>query len=34
MRLAYATTFNTHEVTNWSGTPYHMSRAFQQQGYP
>src|SRR3990167_361420 len=31
MRLAYATTFNASEVTNWSGTPYHMSRTFQQQ---
>lgn len=32
LRIAYTTTFNAQEVKNWSGTPYHMSQAFEQQG--
>ena len=28
MRIAYTTTFNANDVHNWSGTPYHMSKAF------
>lgn len=32
MRIAYATTFDARDVHNWSGTPYHMSHAFSQQG--
>lgn len=31
MKLAYATTFDARDVHNWSGTPYHMSDAFEQQ---
>jgi glycosyltransferase involved in cell wall biosynthesis len=27
MRIAYTTTFDARDVHNWSGTPYHMSRA-------
>jgi glycosyltransferase involved in cell wall biosynthesis len=32
MRIAYATTFDARDVHNWSGTPFHMSRAFIQEG--
>ncbi len=32
MKLAYATTFDSCNVTNWSGTPFYMSNAFEQQG--
>lgn len=32
MRIAYATTFDARDVHNWSGTPYHMSRAFSEEG--
>lgn len=32
MRIAYATTFDAQQVHNWSGTPYHMSKAFEQAG--
>jgi len=32
MKLAYTTTFDAQDITNWSGTPFYMSRAFQQQG--
>lgn len=28
MRIAYTTTFNANDVHNWSGTPYHMAKAF------
>lgn len=33
MRLAYATTFDARDVHNWSGTPYHMSRALENAGF-
>lgn len=29
MKLVYATLFNARDVNQWSGTPYYMSRAFQ-----
>lgn len=32
MQIAYTTTFDANDVHNWSGTPYHMSRALQQAG--
>jgi glycosyltransferase involved in cell wall biosynthesis len=32
MRIAYTTTFNAMDVHNWSGTPFHMSRALHQSG--
>lgn len=32
MRIAYTTTFDARHVHNWSGTPYHMSRAFADEG--
>ena len=32
MRIAYATTFDAQDVHNWSGTPYHMSKALQAAG--
>lgn len=32
MKIAFATTFNPHDVHRWSGTPYHMSQALQKQG--
>lgn len=32
MRIAYTTTFNAQDVHNWSGTPFHMSRAFTEAG--
>lgn len=32
MRIAYTTTFDAQNVRNWSGTPYHMSRAFIKEG--
>lgn len=28
MRIAYTTTFDAKDIHHWSGTPYHMSRAF------
>lgn len=31
MKLAFATTFDSHNITKWSGTPFHMARAFEQQ---
>src|SRR3990167_9363888 len=31
MKLAYATTFDAKDVLNWSGTPFYMSHAFQQE---
>jgi glycosyltransferase involved in cell wall biosynthesis len=32
MRIAYTTTFDARDVHNWSGTPYHMSHAFSEEG--
>jgi glycosyltransferase involved in cell wall biosynthesis len=32
MRIAYATTFDARDVHNWSGTPYHMSKALISAG--
>jgi len=32
MKLAYATTFDSRDVSNWSGTPYYMSNFFRQNG--
>ncbi len=32
MKLAYATTFDARDVINWSGTPFYMSNAIEQQG--
>lgn len=30
MKLAYASTFNSQDVANWSGTPFYMAQAFTQ----
>ena len=32
MQLTYATTYNAQDVSKWSGTPYFMTRAFEQNG--
>jgi len=32
MNLCFATTFDARDISNWSGTPYHMSRAFAEGG--
>ncbi len=32
MKITYTTTFDACDVHNWSGTPYHMSRAFVESG--
>lgn len=32
MKLVIASTFDSRDVANWSGTPYYMSKAFAQQG--
>lgn len=32
MRIAFATTFDPHNIHNWSGTPYHMAHAMREQG--
>ncbi len=32
MRIAYTTTTDARDVHNWSGTPYHMSKAFAAGG--
>ncbi len=32
MKIAYATTFDSNDISNWSGTPFHMSKAFTQNG--
>lgn len=32
MKFAYATTFDSRDVANWSGTPYNMANAFSEQG--
>lgn len=33
MKIAYATTFDAHDVHNWSGTPFYMSQAFTMAGH-
>jgi glycosyltransferase involved in cell wall biosynthesis len=32
MKLAYASTFDSRDILNWSGTPFHMSKAFSEAG--
>jgi glycosyltransferase involved in cell wall biosynthesis len=32
MKIAYATTFDSHNVRNWSGTPFYMPKAFINNG--
>lgn len=32
MKLAYATTFSVDDVSSWSGTPFHMAKAFRKEG--
>lgn len=32
MKLAFATTFDSQDITKWSGTPFHMVNALLQQG--
>ncbi len=32
MQIAYATTFDANDVHNWSGTPFHMAKAFAANG--
>jgi glycosyltransferase involved in cell wall biosynthesis len=32
MKLAYATTFDARDILNWSGTPFHMAKEFQNSG--
>ncbi len=32
MKIAYATTFDAHDVHNWSGTPFYMSQALAATG--
>lgn len=32
MKFAIATTFDARDVANWSGTPFHMTKAFEQSG--
>ncbi len=32
MRIAYTSTFDSRDVHNWSGTPFHMSHALADQG--
>jgi glycosyltransferase involved in cell wall biosynthesis len=32
MKIAYATTFDAHDVHNWSGTPFYMSQALEAAG--
>jgi len=32
MNLSFATTFDAEDISNWSGTPYHMSNAFAESG--
>ena len=34
MRIAYTTTFNAEDAHQWSGTPFHMSRAITEAGIP
>jgi glycosyltransferase involved in cell wall biosynthesis len=33
MKLAYATTFDGRDISNWSGTPHYMSNALAEQGF-
>ncbi len=33
MKIAYATTFDAHDVHNWSGTPFYMSQALAAAGH-
>jgi glycosyltransferase involved in cell wall biosynthesis len=32
MKLGFATTFDSNDVSNWSGTPFYMANAFSEQG--
>ncbi len=32
MKFAFATTFDSRDIGNWSGTPYNMAHGFTQQG--
>ncbi|MCD6038639.1 MAG: mshA 1 [Gammaproteobacteria bacterium] len=32
MKFAFATTFDAHDVSYWSGTPFYMAEGFTQQG--
>ncbi len=32
MKLGFATTFDSTDVANWSGTPFYMAKGFQQLG--
>lgn len=32
MKIAYTTTFDAQDVHNWSGTPFYMSKYFQENG--
>jgi glycosyltransferase involved in cell wall biosynthesis len=32
MKYAFATTFDSRDVSNWSGTPFYMSKAFESSG--
>jgi glycosyltransferase involved in cell wall biosynthesis len=31
MKIAYVTTYNARDLNQWSGTPYHMTRAFERE---
>ena len=31
MKLGFTTTFDSHDVNNWSGTPFYMAHAFSEQ---
>ncbi|MHB1948595.1 MAG: glycosyltransferase family 4 protein [Gammaproteobacteria bacterium] len=33
MKLAFATTFDSRDIRNWSGTPFHMASAFEDNGF-
>lgn len=32
MRIAFTSTFDSRDVHNWSGTPYHMAKSFSESG--
>jgi glycosyltransferase involved in cell wall biosynthesis len=32
MKIAFASTFDSRDVRKWSGTPFHMAQAFEQEG--
>jgi glycosyltransferase involved in cell wall biosynthesis len=34
IKLAFATTFDAHNISKWSGTPFHMANAFEEEGIP